>query len=160
MPFRILVVEASDDMRTLIAGVLTADRHAVRCVANGAEALALLDRRSAFDLILSDLTLPAIEGAQLYWEIGARWPQLASRLICLTDGHDAAWIDHDTPRGFGADPDQALPALDAAGDGQAGARTWLTPSCRAASASGYVSAPEPRTAPSASPLATSRPLPR
>jgi CheY-like chemotaxis protein len=98
MPFRILVVEASDDMRALIADVLMADRHAVQCVANGAEALALLERRSAFDLILSDLTLPAIEGAQLYWEIGARWPQLASRLICLTDGHDAAWIDHATLR--------------------------------------------------------------
>jgi len=51
-----------------------------------------------FDLILSDLTLPTSEGAQLYWEIGARWPDLASRVICVTDGHDAGAIDHATLR--------------------------------------------------------------
>jgi len=38
-------------------------------------------------LILGDLTIPAIAGAHLYWEIGRRWPQLTSRLICVTDGH-------------------------------------------------------------------------
>jgi CheY-like chemotaxis protein len=98
MPAHILVVEASDDVRTLIADVLTADGHTVQCAADGAEVLRLLEREHLFDLILSDLTLPAIEGAQLYWEIGARWPQLASRLICVTDGSSAGAIDHPTLR--------------------------------------------------------------
>jgi DNA-binding NtrC family response regulator len=95
---RILVVEASQDMHTLIAEVLTAEGHEVQYVANGAAALALLEQRPVFDLILSDLTLPAIEGTQLYWEITSRWPHLASRLICVTGGHDAGAINHVTLR--------------------------------------------------------------
>lgn len=98
MPARILVVEASREVRALIADMLTADGHDVQYVANGTEALVLLEQRPAFDLILSDFTMPAIDGAQLYWEIGRRWPDLASRLICVTDGHSAGVIDHATLR--------------------------------------------------------------
>jgi DNA-binding response OmpR family regulator len=98
MPARILVVDASPDMHALIADVLAGDGHEVKSVAHGAEALLLLEQQSTFDLILGDLTIPAIEGAHLYWEVGRRWPELASRLICLTDGHDAARSDHATLR--------------------------------------------------------------
>lgn len=97
MPARILVVEASREVRALIADVLAEDGHAVTSVAHGGEAF-VLAAWPAFDLVLSDLTLPAMEGAQLFWEIGARWPHLASRLICITDGHDAGAIDHDALR--------------------------------------------------------------
>jgi DNA-binding response OmpR family regulator len=98
MASRILMVEASHELRTLIADVLKAEGHAVECVTNGAEALALLEQQHSFGLILRDLTLPAIEGAQLYWEIESRWPQLASRLICITDGSSPGMIDHPTLR--------------------------------------------------------------
>lgn len=93
MPSRILVVEATREVRAFIADVLAADGHEVTSVAYGAEALVLTEW-PGFDLILSDLTLHAVEGAQLYWEIGARWPDLASRVICVTDGYDAGAIDH------------------------------------------------------------------
>ena len=93
MPARILVVEDTREVRALIADVLTAAGHEVTSVAHGAEALVLTEW-PRFDLILSDLTLHAVKGAQLYWEIGARWPELASRVICVTDGHDAGAIDH------------------------------------------------------------------
>jgi CheY-like chemotaxis protein len=98
MSARILVVEASHDVRTLIADVLNAEGHQVQCVTNGAEALGLLEQRSTFDLILSGLTLPAIEGVQLYWEIGVRWPHLAARLIYVTDRNSPGMIDHQTLR--------------------------------------------------------------
>ena len=94
MPARILVVEATREARALIADVLAADGHEVTSVAHGVGAVG----GPRFDPILSDLTLPAIEGAQLSWEIGARWPDLASRVICVTDGHDAGAIDHPTLR--------------------------------------------------------------
>ena len=94
MPARILVVDATSDMRALFADVLAGDGHEVKGVAHGAEALMLLEQQSTFDLILGDLTIPAIEGAHLFWEVGRRWPELASRLICVTDGHDAGRIDH------------------------------------------------------------------
>jgi DNA-binding response OmpR family regulator len=93
MPARILVVEATREVRALIADVLVAVGHEVTSVAHGAAALVLTEW-PGFDLILSNLTMPAVEGAQLYWEIGARWPDLASRVICVTDGHDAGAIDH------------------------------------------------------------------
>jgi len=98
MPARILVVDASPDMRALVADVLAGEGHKVKSVAHGAAALALLEQQSIFDLILGDLTIPAIEGAHLFWEIGRRWPHLVSRLICVTDGHDAGRIDHATLR--------------------------------------------------------------
>ena len=98
MPARILAVDANLEMRALIAEVLAADGHDVECVANGAAALVLLKQQSTFDLVLGDLTIPAIEGAHLYWEIGRRWPELEPRLICVTDGHDAGAIDHATLR--------------------------------------------------------------
>jgi DNA-binding NtrC family response regulator len=101
MPTRILVVEANRGVRALVGDVLTADGHEVTGVANGAEALVLLaqrEQRAAFDLILSDLTIPALEGAHLYWEIARRWPHLVSRLICVTDGSSTGVIDHATLR--------------------------------------------------------------
>lgn len=98
MPARILVVDASHDIRALIDEVLAGDGHEVQCVAHGAEALVLLEQQATFDLILGDLTIHAIEGAHLFWEIGRRWPELVSRLICVTDGHDAGRIDHQTLR--------------------------------------------------------------
>jgi CheY-like chemotaxis protein len=94
MPARILVVETSLEVRALIADVLAAAGHDVTCFANGAEALALVEQQPAFDLILGDLTIPAIEGAHLYWEFERRWPHLTSRLICVTDGNSAGVIDH------------------------------------------------------------------
>lgn len=95
---RILVVDASPEMRALIADVLAGEGHDVKCVADGAAALMLLEQQSIFDLILGDLTIPAIEGAHLFWEIGRRWPNLLLRLICVTGGHDAGRIDHATLR--------------------------------------------------------------
>ena len=93
MPARILVVEASRELRALITDVLAADGHEVKVVASGAEAIVLTEW-PAFDLILGDLTMPAIEGAHLYWEIASRWPHLVARVICVTDGDNAGVSDH------------------------------------------------------------------
>ena len=71
----------------------------MKSVAHGTDALALLEQQPTFfDLILGDLTIPAIEGAHLFREIGRRWPELVARLICVTDGYDAAKIDHQALR--------------------------------------------------------------
>jgi len=94
MPARILVVEDSPEVRTLIADVLAGAGHDVTVVAHGAAALVLIEQQPAFDLILGDLTIPAIEGAHLYWEIASRWPHRVSRLICVTDGNSAGVSDH------------------------------------------------------------------
>jgi two-component system chemotaxis response regulator CheY len=100
---RILVVDPEHDVRALIADLLADAGHEVHCAAHGAEALAQLER-SDFDLVLSDLTLPAIEGIGLYWEIARRWPLLVSRLVYVTGTIDAGstdyriLLDEDIPR--------------------------------------------------------------
>jgi DNA-binding response OmpR family regulator len=80
---RILVVDSEADVRVLIADLLADAGHEVHRAADGAEALAHLDE-AMFDLILGDLTLPAIEGLGLYREIASRWPELVSRLVYVT----------------------------------------------------------------------------
>jgi CheY-like chemotaxis protein len=86
---RILVVDPERDVRSLIADLLASAGHEVHCAADGARALASLDESPAFDLILSDLSMPAIEGIGLYWEIARRWPHLVSRLVYVTGTIDA-----------------------------------------------------------------------
>lgn len=101
---RILVVDPEQDVRTLIADLLAGAGYNVQCAANGAEALARLDESSAFDLLLSDLGMPAIEGIGLYWEIANRWPHLISRLVYVAGTIDAGsteyriLLDEEVPR--------------------------------------------------------------
>ncbi len=90
---RILVVDPEADVRVLIADLLAGAGHEVHRAANGAEALARLDG-AAFDLILSDLTLPATEGLGLHREIASRWPQLISRLVYITGTIEAGSTEY------------------------------------------------------------------
>ena len=90
---RILVVDPEHEVRVLIADLLAGAGHEVHRAANGAEALARLDG-ATFDLILSDLTVPAIEGLGLYREIASRWPQLISRLVYITGTIEAGSIEY------------------------------------------------------------------
>jgi CheY-like chemotaxis protein len=91
---RILVVDPEHDVRSLIADLLANAGHEVHCAADGAEALTRLDESSAFDLLLSDLNMPAIEGIGLYWEIASRWPHLISRLVYVAGTIDAGSTDY------------------------------------------------------------------
>ena len=60
----ILVVEDSGASRALLTTVLRRDGHHVEAVANGADALALL-ANAPFDLVLTDVGLPRLDGMQL-----------------------------------------------------------------------------------------------
>jgi CheY-like chemotaxis protein len=90
---RILVVDPEDDVRVLLADLLAGTGHEVHRAANGAEALARL-AEAPFDLILSDLTLPGVQGLGLYREISSRWPQLISRLVYVTGTIEAGSTEY------------------------------------------------------------------
>lgn len=64
-PRRILVVDDDDGIREVLTAALAADGHAVDGARDGAEALALLELRS-YDLVLSDLRMPRVDGPSLY----------------------------------------------------------------------------------------------
>ncbi len=83
MPTHVLVVEDDVTVAQLVADVLQADGHTVETAANGLLALAKIDTHT-YDLIISDLRMPELDGAGLYRELERRHPALLSRLIFMT----------------------------------------------------------------------------
>ena len=66
-----------------LAEILTYAGHRVETAADGAAALERLDRRS-FDVIVSDVRMPGLDGPGLYAEIERRFPSLRERIVFLT----------------------------------------------------------------------------
>ena len=84
---RVLVVD--DDLRIaqLVAEVLEAEGYEVDTAANGLLALEKIEERD-YDLILSDLRMPELDGIGLYREIERRRPTLLSRLLFISGTTD------------------------------------------------------------------------
>jgi CheY-like chemotaxis protein len=62
---RILVVDDDDNLRELLAAILSQEGRVVDTARNGIDALALLNNNH-YDLILSDLSMPGLDGPSLY----------------------------------------------------------------------------------------------
>jgi signal transduction histidine kinase len=62
------------------------DHHEVVTRVGAAEALRLFAEDRAFDVILCDLQMPEMSGAELYKIVAQRWPELTSRFIFITGG--------------------------------------------------------------------------
>ena len=69
----ILIVDDEAEIRDTLAEILTGARHRVVTVASGREAL---ERMAAehYDVILTDIRMPDLDGRALYQEIERRWP--------------------------------------------------------------------------------------
>jgi PAS domain S-box-containing protein len=80
---RILVVDDEPGIAGVLAEVLQLDGHVVETVGNGETALARLAAGS-YELILSDIRMPELDGPGLYWELERRDPRLLRRMIFLT----------------------------------------------------------------------------
>jgi len=80
---RVLVVEDQPTVAQLIAEVLEADGHEVETVANGLLALDKIEAQP-YDLIISDLRMPELDGVGLYREIKRRQPALLSRFLFVS----------------------------------------------------------------------------
>jgi PAS domain S-box-containing protein len=80
---RILVVDDEPGIAGVLAEVLQLDGHVVETVGNGEAALGKLVA-GEYDLILSDIRMPDLDGPALYREIERRHPGLLRRFIFLT----------------------------------------------------------------------------
>ena len=86
---RILVVDDEPPIRALVREVLGTAGYVVDLAANGLEALQLIEQ-GEYDLIVADLRMPEMGGAELYEEITRRWPELRPRVIFITGDMDGA----------------------------------------------------------------------
>jgi CheY-like chemotaxis protein len=81
---RILIVDDDDNLREVLSATLSQRDRAVDTARDGIEALALLDQ-NPYDVILSDLRMPGLDGPALYEALRAmRHPTTAPRVIFMT----------------------------------------------------------------------------
>jgi DNA-binding NtrC family response regulator len=80
---RILVVDDEPGIAGVLAEVLQLDGHVVETVGNGEAALEKL-AAGRYDLILSDVRMPDLDGPALYREVERRHPDLVRQFIFLT----------------------------------------------------------------------------
>jgi two-component system NtrC family sensor kinase len=79
----ILVVDDEPDIAEILAELLGADGHRVDVAASGREAMERVRDRD-YDLILSDLRMPDLDGQSLYRRLERERPQLLERVVFIT----------------------------------------------------------------------------
>jgi DNA-binding NtrC family response regulator len=83
---RILVVDDEEAVRKIIASMLASANFECREAASGLEALALLKSGEQFDLILTDLMMPGMDGAEFMGRTQKNYPDLP--VIIVSAVHD------------------------------------------------------------------------
>jgi PAS domain S-box-containing protein len=80
---RILVVDDEAEIAETLSEILQSAGHSAEVASNGQQAL---DRLAAggFDIILSDLRMPVLDGPGLYAALRERFPAMASRIAFIT----------------------------------------------------------------------------
>jgi two-component system cell cycle response regulator CpdR len=79
----ILVVDDEESVRELIADVLVGHGYEVEMATDGADALRLCEQ-GRYDLILSDLRMPKMDGAAFYQALQAKYGPAMPRMIFVT----------------------------------------------------------------------------
>lgn len=92
---RILVAEDEETLRNLVVRALAQDGHEVVAASDGAEALDLLTRdRGRFDLLLSDIRMPLMDGVTLARAAARDNPDLVILLMtAYADQRQRAGVD-------------------------------------------------------------------
>ena len=82
---RVLVIDDEPALCTTIRHVMALD-HDVVTAASAREALALLERDQAFDVVFCDVQMPEMTGIELHARVRKLDPELAERFVFLTGG--------------------------------------------------------------------------
>lgn len=79
---RVLIADDEDSMRTLVARAVAMDGHEIVTAQDGAEALEILIRdNGAFDLLLTDIQMPIMDGIALALSAARDFPDLTILLM-------------------------------------------------------------------------------
>ena len=73
---RILIAEDEEAARLLLTRALELDGHSIHAVADGAAALEHLQGGSEADLLLTDISMPLMDGIALALAVSRDWPKL------------------------------------------------------------------------------------
>ena len=79
---RVLIADDEDSMRALVARAIAMDGHETVTAQDGAEALEILTREGgAFDLLLTDIQMPIMDGIALALSAARDFPDLTILLM-------------------------------------------------------------------------------
>ena len=81
---RILVVDDEPVVRSTLARVLTKMGHTVDAIADAGKVIEKLESGAVYDLILSDVRMPGMNGIELYSRILEKAPAMKNRIIFIT----------------------------------------------------------------------------
>ena len=82
---RLLIVDDDENLREVLSAVLSESGRVIDTAGDGIEAVAMIGQNQ-YDLILSDLSMPGLDGPALYDAIHSIDPASAPRVIFMT-GH-------------------------------------------------------------------------
>jgi two-component system NtrC family sensor kinase len=82
-PHSVLIVDDEPEIADMLAEMLRREGHRIAIAASGNEALRHL-ARSDYDVILSDLKMPDLDGKGLFDRLQRSYPHLADRVVFIT----------------------------------------------------------------------------
>ena len=85
---RILVVEDEDEVRSFILDALRRDGHEIDVADDGLKALWLVSQH-AYDVIVTDLKMPVMDGRAFYREVERIRPHTMPRVVFITGEADS-----------------------------------------------------------------------
>lgn len=80
---RVLIVDDEAEVRDTLRDILEGDGHWIATAACGREALERMSTEP-YDVVLTDLRMPDLDGQALYREIERRWPECAAGVVFIT----------------------------------------------------------------------------
>jgi len=80
---KLLIVEDDESVRTFTARALAAAGHAVDTAGDGGQGLAMIEKAAGgYDLVLSDIRMPVLDGIEMARAAAASFPSL--RILLMT----------------------------------------------------------------------------
>jgi len=77
----VLVVDDEQIMRSLLTRTMELEHYQVYAAADGVEALMILEKGVAVDLVIADVSMPRMDGRELALELSKRHPHMPIVLI-------------------------------------------------------------------------------